>query len=160
MIWGCIYGNKKGPLVIWDKDNWGKTITGPSYCQFVIIPHLYTFWRELCEKTLDYIYLQQDGAPAHRAKHTTSILRELKMQEYFFDWPANSPDLNSIEHVWRLMKQRIQRRSPHPTTNPVLQQAIHEEWEAITSAEIASMVDSMPLRIQAVLAARGGHTEY
>lgn len=51
---------------------------------------------------------------------------------YFFKWPASSPDLNPIEHVWRLMKDHIYRRSPRPTTNILLRQAIQEEWNHIT----------------------------
>lgn len=30
MIWGCIYGNRKGPMVIWNNEEWGKSINGMS----------------------------------------------------------------------------------------------------------------------------------
>ena len=160
MIWGSICGSIKGPMVIWDKDQWGKSINGTSYCDHIITPHLYPFWCHLSSEWLDYIYLQQDGAPAHRAKVTTTLLTDLNIFGYFFKWPASSPDLNPIEHVWRLMKDRIHRRSPRPTTNILLRQAIQEEWDAITSEEIASLIASMPSRVEAVQAVAGGHTRY
>lgn len=58
------------------------------------------------------------------------------------------------------MKDRIGRRVPRPTTNVLLRAAIQEEWDAITSDEISSMIDSMPDRIAAVMAVFGGHTRY
>lgn len=160
MVWGCIYNNEKGPLVIWDKQNWTPTINGPRYCEHIILPHLHPFWRNLRLNILDYVYLQQDNASPHRAKYTRKVLADLGMLGYFLDWPASSPDLNPIEQVWRLMKDRIYCRVPRPTTNIALHIAIQEEWDAITSEEIASLVNSMPERIQAVEQVRGGHTRY
>ena len=132
MIWGCICGNMKGPMVFWNNEEWGKSVNGMSYWDNIITPHLYPFWRQLSSDRLDYIYLQQDCAPAHRAKVTTQLLTNLIILSYFFKWPASSPDLNPIEHVWRLMKDHIYRGSPRPTTNILLRQAIQEEWDQIT----------------------------
>lgn len=160
MVWGCIFGNQKGPLVIWDKSQWGATINGPSYCKYIILPHLHTFWQDLCAKNLGYIYLQQDGASPHRAKYTQKVLSDLGMLNYFFKWPASSPDLNPIEHVWRSMKQRIYQRNPRPTSNALLRAAIQEEWDLITNEEIASIIQTMPARVAAVRQAAGGHTSY
>jgi hypothetical protein len=88
IVWGCIYGNVKGPLVFWDKKEWGATINGPRYCQYIVRPHLYTFWQERSQLVLDYVYIMQDGAPPHRAKFTTAVLKELNIFNYFFEWPG------------------------------------------------------------------------
>lgn len=58
------------------------------------------------------------------------------------------------------MKDRIGRQVPHCTTNESLRAAIQEEWDAIGSDEIASKVDSMSERIEAVRAVNGGHTRH
>jgi len=39
-------------------------------------------------------------------------------------------------------------------------QAIREEWEGISEAHLLRFVDSMPERIQAIIAASGGHTRW
>lgn len=35
-----------------------------------------------------------------------------------------------------------------------------ETWNALTASECTSLVESMPRRIAAVIAAKGGHTKY
>jgi len=99
MVWGCISGNQKGPLVVWNKEEWGKTINSSGYCERIIAPHLHPFWLQLCREREDYVYLQQDNASPHKAKYTTEVLKNLNMLGYFFAWPPVSPDLNPIEQV-------------------------------------------------------------
>ena len=45
---------------------------------------------------------QQDNAPIHTAKSISKIFKNLKMK--VLDWPAQSPDLNPIENIWRRIK--------------------------------------------------------
>lgn len=58
------------------------------------------------------------------------------------------------------MKGRVGRCVSRPTTNIFLQVGIREEWDALTSNEISSMVDCMPHQIAAVMTLSGGHTCY
>jgi len=55
---------------------------------------------------------QQDGAPAHRSRHTVAYLRS-NVPEFIKpeNWPPNSPDLNPVDYaVWRALQQMVYRR--------------------------------------------------
>ena len=70
--------------------------------------------------------LQQDNAPAHRAFTTRDFLAANNVR-VFEQWPANSPDMNPIEHLWTQLERALERR-PNPPTNEVqLWQALQEE---------------------------------
>jgi len=47
------------------------------------------------------------------------------------DWPARSPDLNPIEHVWDYIYRRISQRQNRPITLPDLTQALILEWNGL-----------------------------
>ena len=158
MVWGAIIADRLGPLVIWDK-SWGN-ITSKAYVEHITRPVLAPFNDK--EKLLcwpHFVFVMQDGAPAHRAKNTQA--EETKHGINRLDWPACSPDLNPIETVWRILKKRLQDLPVRPTTIPQMITVLRTVW-----AELDPQVDtlphvlSMPSRLQAVIAANGGHTKY
>ncbi|UYV75993.1 hypothetical protein LAZ67_13002054 [Cordylochernes scorpioides] len=62
------------------------------------------------------------------------------------DWPARSPDLNPIEHVWDALGRRIGARHPSPRTLAELRTALLEEWGLLPLDLLQSLVNSMRAR--------------
>ena len=99
----------------------------------------------------------QDGAPCHRAKIVTQFLKSKKI--HLLDWPGNSPDLNPIENLWKVLKDKVSERQP--TNAKMLEQAIKEVWvREITIEYCRNLVESIPKRSEAVIKAKGGPTKY
>ena len=49
---------------------------------------------------------QQVGAPCHTSGSTMKFLRRKKIK-VLQGWPAQSPDMNIIEHIWGRMKEEV-----------------------------------------------------
>ena len=103
----------------------------------------------------DFIF-QQDLAPAHTAKTTKTWFNDHGITVP--DWPANSPDLNSIENMWGIAKRKM--RNMRPTNAKELKAAIEASWSSITPRQCHRLIASMPRRIDAVIHAKGGPTKY
>jgi hypothetical protein len=89
---------------------------------------------------------------------TRNFLQEREIQ--VMEWPALSPDLNPIEHVWDQLDRRVHKRRNPPLTIQELTQALIEEWESIPQESLRRLVRSMPRRCEEVIRIRGGHTQY
>ena len=74
------------------------------------------------------------------------------------DWPAQSPDLNPIEHLWDELERWLQVRPDRPTSVPDLTNALVTEWKQGPVAMFQHLVESFPRRVLAVIAAKGGPT--
>ncbi|GFY00208.1 transposable element Tc3 transposase [Trichonephila clavipes] len=94
--------------------------------------------------------------------HRANIVDECLQSEDItrMDWPAYSPDLNPIEHVWDMLGRQIADRQPPPTCLPELGRALLDEWCNILQHQIDNLILSMPWRCKACIALSGRHTPY
>jgi len=111
-----------------------------------------------CYSFFQYCIFQHDNDPKHTAKATMRYLEDQNIE--VLPWPAQSADLNPIEHVWDILKVQIGRREKRPTSIHELWEVALEEWELIPLDMVQNLYKSMPRRVEAVLKARGGHTKY
>lgn len=75
-------------------------------------------------------------------------------------WPAQSPDLNPIEHLWFQLKKKIHaHREPTRGVHELWERS-QAEWATITVDTCRALIESMPRRVEAVIKAKGGHTKY
>jgi hypothetical protein len=72
-------------------------------------------------------------------------------------WPAQSPDLNPIDHLWDEIQRRLNEEQPSPTTAAELSVALQRVWARIPIAFINRLVNSVYRRYAAVINAGGGH---
>ncbi|GFU10002.1 uncharacterized protein TNCV_1797061 [Trichonephila clavipes] len=103
-----------------------------------------------------YIFMQ-DGAPCHTARSIKAFLAEQNIP--LLDWAGNSSDMNPIENIWELMKREVAKDLI--TNKTQLLERIIYVWNHHPEMQETeqSCVDSMPRRIGALIAAKGGSTK-
>ena len=75
-------------------------------------------------------------------------------------WPAWSPDLNPIEHLWYYLKTQLAAYPETPKGIHELWGKAQEEWEKISVEKVQVLIESMPRRMEAVIKAKGGYTKH
>lgn len=101
----------------------------------------------------------EDQAPIHGTKKAlVELKRELGIPLH--KRPASSPDLNPIENVWKILKQRIKRRDTFPSTRDAMVAAVQEEWDKLQPSDFNKYIDEMPERIAQCKQRKGMQTQY
>uniref|UniRef100_A0A915CW68 Tc1-like transposase DDE domain-containing protein n=1 Tax=Ditylenchus dipsaci TaxID=166011 RepID=A0A915CW68_9BILA len=98
----------------------------------------------------DWIF-QHDNDPKHASKLVKKFLSDNNVD--VLKWPAQSPDLNPIEHLWKELDRRIRNRTRKKTGE--LFNALSKEWSKIFLDVVMKLLDSVPRRCEAVIAAKG-----
>lgn len=101
---------------------------------------------------------QQDNDPKHTAYRVYDWFNDRGIQ--VLDWPAQSPDLNPIEHLWTELKKRIYQYNTPAAGMVELERRMREKWAEIPVTVCQTLIDSMPRRIEAVIKAKGRQTKY
>ena len=73
-------------------------------------------------------------------------------------WPPMSPDLNPIEHLWPMVLRHL--NGAVFSGREQLWASLQEAFASITPAQVGRLYASMPSRMAAVKAAKGGATYY
>ncbi|KAI7959561.1 hypothetical protein MJO28_003352, partial [Puccinia striiformis f. sp. tritici] len=133
MVWGAFFGITKTPLVF----------IPPSQ-----------------RKAADFIrnlYKPGPGSFSTTSAHGRWCSAEAKIDK-IPNWPSQSPDLNPIENVWKVLKTNVQNFY-HPRSVDEMHEALRQAWDDFPSSSLIHIIDAMPSRMQAVIEAEGGPTQ-
>ena len=149
MMWGAISYTGRSELVLVQGN-----LTAVRYRDEILRPHMLPIMdrqREL---------LQQDNARPHTARLTVEYLERMRtLMCCHGHQDRQILTLLSIfgtnwTDVYASVTQRLRRFRNCPM------HCMHEEWVRIPRARIQRLIQSMPRRCRAVIAAHGGHTRY
>ena len=108
----------------------------------------------------DYFTFQQDGAQGHRACETVKLLK-VETPDFIPPnlWPPNNPDLNLVDYkISGILQERVDKTSSKDVDE--LRRQIAEKWNKLDQRIIDKAVEEWRKRLQACVAAGGGHFEH
>lgn len=143
MAWGCVAHGFKGPLIQLKTEPITITPSGrkkgggvgtQTYADQIISGPMKDCLAYLEKGRGHPMLVVEDGAPAHRGK--TSRLARERHDIHQLPHPPNSPDLNPIEPVWRLLKTHIGKMPESRRSLEHRWAAAQSAWDSITVEEI------------------------
>lgn len=151
MLWGCITADGVGGFTRIE----GR-MNSAIYCGILAEQLIPTMEKIDIEKS--NVIFQHDNDPKHTSKETNEWLKNHNIN--VMKWPAQSPDLNPIEHVWAWLKIRLNKYESPPDGLHELERRVMVEWARIDKESILKIIMTMPDRVAAVIKAKGGWTKY
>ena len=171
MVWVCFCDDMLSPILAFDKGGIGAA----EYTE-VLYDGLLSMIDDVLGpledldtvRTMDVheLLFMHDNAPCHNNQEVRDLLKDYNIP--IMSWPPQSPDLNPMEQLWPELKHRFHIRflelGLRPSTTPAAAakyiSIIQEVWAEIARSLLRRLLESMPERVAAVIAAKGGHTKY
>jgi transposase len=104
----------------------------------------------------------QDNDPVQNSKAARRAFEEKGIS--LFQIPARSPDLNCIENLFQQMKQVLRRQARRDTITSESHEAfsarVQDALKNFDTAKIDKLIDSMPKRVDEIVAKNGERLNY
>jgi transposase len=100
-------------------------------------------------------FFQEDNDPSHAKRTKDNAAYRLKQASHLalLIHPPQSPDLNPVESIWQIIKQRIRGRTWEIVEDFKLD--IQAEWRRITLKQVRKRISEMPRRCSRVVELQG-----
>lgn len=147
MVWGCFSYNGVGKLHFIE-----DIMDGAGYCN-ILSNNLLSSVNKM--KLKNFIFMH-DNDPKHKSRIVKAFIEENNIR--VLDWPAQSPDMNPIENLWRYVKLEVAKIQPK--TKNELKEAIKIIWEGISVDQCRKLALSFKSRALELFRARGKYTSY
>ncbi|GFW64784.1 transposable element Tcb2 transposase [Trichonephila clavipes] len=131
----------------------GGTVTGLRYRDEILDPYVRPYAAAIGN---DFI-LMDDNARPHRARIVEEYLEDHSLER--MEWPARSPDLNPIEHLWDYLGREVVALNP-PRSLHELKQGLLCVWSSLPIPVSDNLINSMGNRCRQCIQVRGGHIPY
>ena len=102
----------------------------------------------------EYIFME-DGSKVHKGH---ARLPKLQHGVQGFDWPPSSPDLNTIERVWRWMKEELKKLPYIPKSVDQLKAEIQKLWDKVDPKDFRHYTERLTCTLEEVIRVRGKST--
>ncbi|GFW71038.1 transposable element Tcb2 transposase [Trichonephila clavipes] len=132
----------------------GGTVTGLRYRDEILDPYVRPYAAAIGN---DFI-LMDDNARPHRARIVEEYLEDYGLER--MEWPARSPDLNPIEHLWDYLGREVAALNPPPRSLHELKQGLFCVWSSLPIPVSDNLINSMGNRCRQCIQVRGGHIPY
>ncbi|GFW15699.1 transposable element Tcb1 transposase [Trichonephila clavipes] len=142
MVWGAITYKTRPPLVLIR-----CTMTDQRYVHDILQPPVLP----LMQRFPGAISQQHNARP-----YTATVSQDCLHTVTSLPWPAQSPDLSPIEHIWDHLGWRVW----HLMSLNKLEARVLQIWNEMSQDIIQNLNASMPDRIASCIYARGGSTGY
>ncbi|GFU42828.1 transposable element Tcb2 transposase [Trichonephila clavipes] len=142
MVWGDKAYDSRSTLIVMR-----GTLTGQRYVDDILRPHVGPFLNGLPGAVSE-----QDNARPHTARVAQDFLCHFQI----LPWPVRCPDLSPVEYVW----DQLKRQMPSCLSVHDLELDVQDLWAHLPQDNIRCLINSMPERVAAFIAAGGGQTRY
>ena len=147
MVWGGIMGRRKTNLIVVQGN-----LNAQGYINQILQPEAVPFFQRHGPAIL-----MHDNARPHVARVCRQFLNRNNVN--LLPWPAVSPDMNQIEHIWDYLGRKVRARGNIHNLRD-LENALIQEWKNIPNIIIRHYTRSMQGPLAACINSRGGHTRY
>ncbi|GFX37664.1 transposable element Tcb1 transposase [Trichonephila clavipes] len=142
MVWGAIAYNTWSPLVLIR-----GTLAAQRYVHDILLLHVLP----LVQRLPGAIFQQENARP-----HTESVSQDCICTVTTLPWPARSPYVSPIEHIWNHLGVRV----GHPTSLNELEARLQQILNEMSQDILQNLYASIPDRIASCIHPRGGSTGY
>lgn len=148
MLWAMFCWETLGPAVHVD-----DALTGSTYLN-IIADQVHPFMETVFPDGSGLF--QQDNAPCRTEETVLEWFEEHDDEFRVSTWPRDSPDLNPLGHLWDVLEKQVQSLEAPPHNIQDFKDLLLTSWCEIPQTTFRGLVESMPERVGAVLAANGG----
>ena len=149
MVWAGISIGGRTDLVFIDGN-----LNSRRYIDEVLRPHVLPYLAAIGNGAI----FQDNNARPHRGRIVVDFLQENAVEH--MEWPAISPDMSPIEHLWDIFDREIRSEITQNTTLHDLRRMLQNAWQRISQQQINRLIRSMRSRVGECVQMNGGHTHY